>query len=340
MINNGNIINKTIDLYLTENIINNHDKMSIINIYNNLKYYYYNTDTITSMLLSNKFPYCIFIDTQYINNDPPVTDTEAIRLLRRIVFKHNNKVFKVFKVFKKYGTLCKLFFVFNVYFQKIFYNNTHNIDFILVPKIYNYGIIEHNDTDYYELFIEMEYIQPEYINENTNFSNLFDLYKKTFSFLKKKSLYHYDISWFYKIVNNIFMINENFNNYGTSYIHSRNNKINYDHITNSQIINNTTNISEIVHILDLLFNINAHDNLHIYEKYMIPVIRCIIDNSIHIPKSISQLIYRQLGNAFMHDNKLVIIDFEFCGRVPDHIYYHNFFNINKKLNIYPKHPIT
>lgn len=128
-------------------------------------------------------------------------DTKKSMHPDRCVFKLENSVFKI-HAFQSKGSLCWNWnkinsFSTEIYFQKLskkLIKNSEIKDMVIVPEIYNYGIIKMNGRGY--MFLETEYIEDilssqlrcsiKNIEESTNILfNFLGKYKKYIGYINK-----------------------------------------------------------------------------------------------------------------------------------------------------------
>ena len=315
-----------IDLYLSAGIINNKDKVAIINLYHNIKLFTWNRPmTFTQMLKHNIFPFQLlkhnffaFIENSFFK--------DIVSCKNRLTFKTHNKVFKVFKIIKKYQDYCSVYCLIELYFQIVFKRISYRTDCLSIPNVYNYGVIEHDN--YVEFFIEMEYITNSYCYDLSQHYvlKLFDIYPTVHALLEQHSFFHYDTNWFYNVINSFFFIKDNSDLYGThAQCINNNNTFDYYHIYSAppsvyNILNRSINIfsfPDIFYCFKHIYHNIYFGNSSTYESILITLTKFIIHNILLIDKCYLQTIINGIcNNTFINcNNSLTVIDFEMCGRL-------------------------
>jgi len=219
----------------------------------------------------------------------------------RTVFKHEDNVYKLFRfnINKKIngekteiyidtpvGTgdskeLCLI--MKEIYFHKLAYDKSKTIHYILVPKIYNYGVYIYNDQQTIGIYIKMEYIRP-FLCHNLRVypAEMMDSRISGFGIditdNNSKILY---IKQLYKLLKKVrkFFIDNKFHKNDCGYVYNYINKL---------LVTTTNKIDYI------------------------------IENPLFIDEDMFHVLFGDHNNVYLHSNiQIVLIDFETSSRLED-----------------------
>ena len=151
-------INNFFEYHINHGYITPDDKGNILDIYNNLREYTYNsifTDDVTNISTKNPITY----------TDP---SSKTKYIVRKSVTLINDNAVKMAVIDKACNNAYKEVFFIDfcreIYFSKIFSKEITSST-ILVPEIYKYGLVSLNDTSEVAIFMEMPcYIQTKLVN--------------------------------------------------------------------------------------------------------------------------------------------------------------------------------
>jgi len=287
-----NIENK-LNMMRDEDIITNNDKEQIQIMYEELR----TNIQIDYNPLYEELDKNIIFKSLKVNED--------IGFNFRKVFKDEDNVYKLFRfnikkkingekteiyIDKTVGTgdikaLCLI--MKEIYFHKLAYDKSKTIHYILVPKIYNYGVYIYNDQQTIGIYLKMEYIRP-FLCHNLRSRRVYPAgmldsrispFDIDITDNNSKILY---IKQLYKLLKKVrkFFIDNKFHKNDCGYVYNYINKL---------LVKTTNKIDYI------------------------------IENPLFINEDLFHTLFGDHNNVYLHSNiHIVLIDFETSSRLEDY----------------------